>query len=102
MTPISEIKAKRDEIYGEALRSLPALEGSEKQVAWANTIREKQLEHLTRCIVIERLTDRTGTNAERVAYFARRREVLEARLVEALAVTSAKWWCDRNRTDLTV
>lgn len=73
-------QAERDEenrIAAEKAAALPTLTGSEKQVSWANTIRQKALDELT--------SDGTD-NEEYMNYI---RWLLNTK-------TSATWWIDRR------
>src|SRR5690606_30806905 len=58
---------------------LPSLEGTEKQILWAESIRREALDGLVKFIDHERFADRM------------------ARLIERLAMeTSASWWIDHR------
>lgn len=76
----------RNAAAAEASAALPALSGSDKQVAWANTIRVDLLRQVDG-IVTE--LDARGSSEEQE----------RARMLRQLALqmTSASWWIDRRR-----
>ncbi len=80
---------------------LPALEGSEKQIAWAETIRAGYAEQIDQ--IKARLdaaggldTLRTQSPAEKVAAFQRQLLCMDALLQKA----SAAWWIDHRQATL--
>lgn len=87
----AEENARSAEAAGE--RGWPVLEGTEKQVAWATTIREQQIPgmivQLTRALARAREREKT----ERIEHFE-----LCIRAIEYLIAnnTKASWWIDNN------
>lgn len=88
-----------------AASGLPALIGSEKQVAWAETIRAKMLPRIKefRDLIPQRrrnLPDPTESAARADAYQAIKRnlDLAEIGLDLLLGKTSAAWWIDQRAT----
>jgi len=101
MTPNQEIKFRQDKSYGEIMKSLPKLEGSEKQVSWANKIRDTKLEHLTRNIVSREMQLVTITSENQRKRYDVRVSQLKKTLSDVLSKTAAKFWIDSRDSDLT-
>lgn len=89
--------AQRDAINAQAAEAavasaLPTLQGSEKQVSWATTIRDgilKQFE--SRLAHFEQASDeQLGVNG------IANREILRNVLTKLRSTTSAKWWIDHR------
>lgn len=90
-------KAERDEARAEAsqqaaehaaVSGLPVLQGSEKQVAWAETIRQDRIAKLA---VIEAALEASREKAPAGAC-----EVIADALAAIKAVDAAKWWIDHR------
>lgn len=74
-------------------RVLPDLEGSDKQVAWANTIRATILgQDKSLKIMLDTMSDRA--HAEKVS------STMDAVVTKLGTITSAKWWIDNRATEL--
>lgn len=90
----------RDVVSAE-LKSLPDLEGSEKQIAWASKIRERCL---VSTITDFCLAEKTGTygrkeitkHTQEAIDFARQLQI--SNIVNVTSNLSAKWWIDNRVT----
>ncbi len=88
-----------------AERKLPTLTGSEKQIAWANTIRDRLIRavegfgaELDRQVEIRNHQEQWLTDEERAEVHAIR-ERIALTLVWLASQTEARWWIDRRSWD---
>lgn len=80
---------------------LPELSGSEKQVAWANTLRYKVIERYEKQIEkIEQSVEKSDTKFTFYGFSTTREEFSEAMTYILETKTTAKYWID-NRSDNT-
>jgi len=87
--PDCERAAEEAEAKADAeQRGLPALQGTEKQVAWANVLRYRTLQNL------ERWWQERTSGAKAVGLEAR--EQFEAAVKAVAAHDDATWWIDRR------
>lgn len=83
----------RQEINAAAINAVP-LSGSDKQIAWANDIRAKQVGQLADLMTkLEGLLN-TAPNEQVRANIARGLLIAQAHIDKATAVTAAKDWID--------
>lgn len=89
-----------------AERGLPALTGSPKQVAWAETIRSKavtEIEQAAGSLLAMLAADVVKTLGEgRDIELGELRDAATLLIVERRDETSASWWIDHSHTDWTV
>lgn len=87
----AEENAKAAAAAGE--RGWPILEGTEKQVAWATTIREQQIPGMIKQLARALAHAREREKTERIGHFE-----LCIRAIEYLIAhnTKASWWIDNN------
>jgi len=89
-----ECKCKAEnEIAAAATSTMPALEGSEKQVAWATAIRFSAVERIDAAIV--EMENRRGNIEKFLLWSDVEAAIVEVR-AEELANTSAKWWIENR------
>ena len=81
-------------------QGLPALTGSEKQIAWAMSIRLDVLDALANCDVVKQIIDRPTDEVMADSKIAPPAKAALPRLVEVATKirgeTSAKWWIDNR------
>jgi hypothetical protein len=86
-------KENRESAEANAAAGLPALEGSEKQVAWAESIRRPAIERLRKVDTAE-LSPDLSPEAQ-----AELRDALVLLVDEIVQQTSAKWWIDNRERE---
>lgn len=92
--PCLTCKRENDRLKAEAASaSLPALQGSEKQVAWATTIRAQALASIEE--QLSELERRSGQSREINPEIGQALEALKAE-------TLASWWIDRRGSTLSL
>ena len=78
----------------ESAQGLPALTGSDKQVAWATTIRAEQLGKVAKMRQEFEATGRKQNATE--AVMAEQMGQFDALVAKLTAQTAAAWWIDRR------
>lgn len=76
---------------------LPALQGSDKQVAWAESIRATMIETAT--AYVAKVAGATPANEQQAAQHAAGLAAAKATVEAMMTETSAKWWIDRRGSD---
>lgn len=92
---IEEERARENAEAAEANQAagLPTLEGTEKQIAWAETIRKQILDALEKSVIGRVDPEKVKDNPENFERFKKSVELLKRH-------TDASWWIDnRNATD---
>lgn len=89
----AERKAENEVAAEQAKKAgLPELKGSEKQVAWAESIRKSALAAPKNCVLPAEAFEAKNPDAEQRAFYA----VVSSARSRLENETSAKWWIDNR------